>query len=156
MCDCEYLTKSRRAAPKHRQMTAAVKQPKQVDVLLYSVNLLLQLLISLYLLPAGRAMQVHKTMVDQDQYFPPGLERTSLSRGAISNVSDIIDDLLDGYDIRLRPQFGGKSTTSKRNSSIEHGRCATYTDVLSIFLIASRWVVITMYVCTCIRFYTGF
>lgn len=26
----------------------------------------------------------------------------------IGNVSDVIEDLLDGYDIRLRPQFGGR------------------------------------------------
>ena len=27
----------------------------------------------------------------------------------LQNVSKTIEDLLDGYDIRLRPQFGGKS-----------------------------------------------
>ena len=39
-----------------------------------------------------------------------GSESTALdnTRGALENVSQVIEDLLDGYDIRLRPQFGGK------------------------------------------------
>ena len=28
--------------------------------------------------------------------------------GALQNVSQVIEDLLNGYDIRLRPQFGGR------------------------------------------------
>lgn len=32
----------------------------------------------------------------------------TVDMGALQNVSQVIEDLLDGYDIRLRPQFGGK------------------------------------------------
>ena len=39
-----------------------------------------------------------------------GSEQTALDtrKGALENVSQVISDLLDGYDIRLRPQFGGE------------------------------------------------
>lgn len=35
------------------------------------------------------------------------MEDTLADSGMLKNVSKIIDELLDGYDIRLRPQFGG-------------------------------------------------
>ena len=39
----------------------------------------------------------------------PSSAMTEMSREAgLHNVSQTIEDLLEGYDIRLRPQFGGK------------------------------------------------
>ena len=33
----------------------------------------------------------------------------SVQTANINNVSDILEDLIEGYDIRLRPKFGGKN-----------------------------------------------
>ena len=37
-----------------------------------------------------------------------GGDNSAVDMGALQNVSQVIEDLLDGYDIRLRPQFGGR------------------------------------------------
>jgi len=44
-------------------------------------------------------------------------------QGSISNVSRVIEDLLETYDIRLRPLFGGTATRRQRLNSQRNERC---------------------------------
>lgn len=43
----------------------------------------------------------------------------SPSTGNISVVKEIVDKLLKGYDVRLRPDFGGMVTTGGGEQSME-------------------------------------
>ena len=59
------------------------------------------LLIVLYLLPAVRYV------VGSNHNLFSGRTLRERPKPAPVNVSKVIEDLLAGYDIRLRPQFGG-------------------------------------------------
>lgn len=58
-------------------------------------------------------------------YFSP-------STGNISVVKEIVDKLLKGYDVRLRPDFGGMVTDLQRAPS-----CLTLPSCLLVFLLLS-------------------
>lgn len=46
----------------------------------------------------------------------PGRDRFDVR--ALKNVSKIIDEILEGYDVRLRPQFGGRDQSLKLGWSV--------------------------------------
>lgn len=56
----------------------------------------------------------------------------SPSTGNISVVKEIVDKLLKGYDVRLRPDFGGMVTDQQRAPS-----CLTLPSCLLVFLLLS-------------------
>lgn len=56
------------------------------------------------ILPFGR---MRKLDVAEKFFLPNGTLKTQMNTH--QNISDILDNLLSGYDNRIRPDFGGKS-----------------------------------------------
>ena len=74
---------------------------------LWSINILLQITCIPLVSATAAKHKDNAEYTDQIYGGVGGLEPTSYS-GNLSNVSLLIEELLLGYDIRLRPQFGGE------------------------------------------------
>ena len=76
------------------------------------------------LLPVGLWGQLWIWILQLVVTVGPSSALTEISREAgLHNVSQTIEDLLEGYDIRLRPQFGGeacKNNKLNRPGQINH------------------------------------
>ena len=78
----------------------------------------------------------------------------SSNGGHIGNVSDLIEDLLDGYDIRLRPQFGGRYADERSLHKRTHlcrfdCLCPSVCLCLSLSTCISVCLCLTVYVSVC-------